>query len=104
MGVGEACGAVSGGVLAIGLRYGQEDPEEAHHLAREFVLGFQERNGAIRCNDLVGFDMGVASTGDDIGSVKDLLLYFARGGKKKCTGFVSGAVELLLEQVEEWEA
>lgn len=104
MGVGEACGAVSGGVLAIGLLYGGEDSEEALHLTREFVLGFQEINGAIRCNDLVGFDMGLASTGDDIRAVKDLMLYFAKGGKKKCTGFVTSAVDVLLSQLEEWEA
>jgi hypothetical protein len=52
----------------------------------------------------VGFDMGLASTAEGIGAVKDLLIYFAKGGKKKCTGFVTSAVEVLLTQLEEWEA
>lgn len=90
--------------MAIGLLYGGGDSEETLHLSREFVTAFQERNGATRCNDLVGFDMGLASTADDIGAVKDLLIYFAKGGKKKCTGFVTSAVEVLLTQLEEWEA
>ena len=98
------CGAVSGAVMAIGLMYGEGDSEETLHLTREFVNAFQERNGAMRCNDLVGFDMGLASTADGIGAVNELLIYFAKGGKKKCTGFVTSAVEVLLEQLEEWEA
>ena len=104
LGVGEVCGAVSGAIMAIGLRYGKGDSEEVLHLAREFVAGFQEKNGAVRCNDLVGFDMGLASTGEDIGAAKDLMLYFVKGGKKKCTGFVTSATELVLEQLEDWES
>jgi hypothetical protein len=90
--------------MAIGLLYGSEDSEEVLHLTREFVGRFLEMNGALRCNDLVGFDMGLASAGEDVGAVKDLMLYFAKGGKNKCTGFVTSATELVLEQMEEWEA
>ena len=104
LGTGEVCGAVSGAVMAIGLLYGEADAEETLHLTREFVEGFRKKNGGVRCNDLVGFDMGLASTGEDVMAVKDLMLYFAKGGKKKCTGFVTSATELLLEQLEEWEA
>ena len=104
VGVGEVCGAVSGAVMAIGLRYGDGDSEEVLHLTREFVERFKEQNGAVRCNDLVGFDMGLASTGEDVGAVKDLMLYFAKGGKKKCTGFVTSATVLVLEQLEDWES
>jgi C_GCAxxG_C_C family probable redox protein len=103
MGAGEACGAVSGGVMAISLLYGQDQPEAANQLAREFVRGFEDRNGAIRCIDLIGFDVASANTGEDIGSVKDLMLFFAKGGKRICNKAVSSSVELLLEQLEEWE-
>lgn len=89
--------------MAIGLLYGKDQPEAANHLAREFVRSFEEKNGAVRCIDLIGFDIALANTGDDIGSVKDLMLFFARGGKRICNKAVSSAVEMLLEQLEEWE-
>ena len=98
------CGAVSGGVLAIGLLYGQDQPEAANQLTREFVREFEEQNGAVRCIDLIGFNIGNATTGEDIRSVKDLMLFFARGGKKICNGAVSSAVEVLLEQLEDLES
>jgi C_GCAxxG_C_C family probable redox protein len=104
MGTGDVCGAVSGGVMAIGMLYGQDQPEAANHLTREFVRVFEERNGAVRCIDLIGFDITIANTGEDIGSVKDLMLFFAKGGKRICNKAVSSAVELLLEQLEEWKS
>jgi C_GCAxxG_C_C family probable redox protein len=102
--VGEVCGAASGGVLAIGLLYGEKQPELANQLSREFVRAFEEKNGAVRCIDLVGFNMGDASTGEDIGSVKDLMLFFARGGKRICDTAVSSAVEILLDLLEKRES
>lgn len=93
--MGEVCGAVSGAVLAIGLLYGQDQAEAAAHLSREFVRQFAEENGAVLCIDITGVDMS---------SVKELLLYFARGGKKTCDGVVRSALQVLLEQLNEWEA
>jgi hypothetical protein len=90
--------------MAIGLLYGEEEPEAALHLAREFTGRFRGVHGAVRCSDLVGFDMGRAGTAEDLSAVKDLLLYFAKGGKKTCTGFVGSATELVLEQLEDWES
>ena len=95
MGVGEVCGAVSGGVLAIGLFYGQDFAEAVSSKTEEFMRRFAELNGAVRCIDITGVDMS---------SVKGLLLYFAKGGKKTCNGVVSSAVQVLLEQFNDWEA
>jgi uncharacterized protein YrrD len=58
----------------------------------------------VRCVDLIGFDITSANAGEDISSVKDLMLFFAKGGKRICTKAVSSAVEGLLEQMEEWES
>lgn len=58
------CGAVSGALMAIGLRHGMEEPadlaakEKAYALAREFLARFQARHGAIACRDLLGCDIG----------------------------------------------
>ncbi|MBN1619931.1 C_GCAxxG_C_C family protein [candidate division WOR-3 bacterium] len=57
------CGAVMGGIMAIGLYRGQyslgqtEKREETYKLTREFIDKFVEMNGSIICKDLVKCDM-----------------------------------------------
>ena len=53
------CGAVSGGVAAIGLIYGRPSPpagskELAYEVCRDFVCQFQTAFGATVCRDLIG--------------------------------------------------
>jgi len=93
---------VGGGVLAIGLLYGQDYPDAVGLQTEEFVGQFTERVGAVRCIDIVGFDISSAMDGANVRAVLRLLWYFARGGKKKCNRAVSSAVQLLLEQWEDW--
>ena len=76
---GEVCGTVSGAVLSIGLLYGEEQPEAATRLTEQFMRRFAERNGAVRCIDIIGFNIGSASTEFEIGSAKDFLMFLARG-------------------------
>ena len=101
---GEVCGALSGGALAIGLLYGQEDEEVVNHLTEQFVHKFSEQNGAVRCSDIIGFNIGSIETKANLKSIKGLLTFGMRGGKKMCNGIVSSALEALLEELEEWEA
>ncbi len=60
----EICGAVSGGCMALGLRYGgydSADPQaKADHYRRvqEFVNAFREENHAILCRELLGLQEG----------------------------------------------
>jgi len=93
---------VGGGVLAIGLLYGQDYPDAVGLQTEEFVGQFTERVGAVRCIDIVGFDISSAMDGANVRAGLRLLCYFARGGKKKCNRAVSSAVQLLLEQWEDW--
>jgi C_GCAxxG_C_C family probable redox protein len=101
---GEVCGAVSGAALAIGLLYGEEQAEAATHLTEQFMRRFAERNGSVRCIDIIGFNIGSASTEFELGSAKDFLLFIAGGGKRVCNKVVRNAVEVLLEELNEWEA
>lgn len=101
---GEVCGAVSGAALAIGLLYGEEQPEAATHLTEVFIQRFTERNGAVRCIDIVGFNIGSVSNSSEIDDVKTLLLWLARGGKRVCKKVVGTAVEVVLEELNNWEA
>ncbi len=101
---GEVCGAVSGAVLAIGLLYGLDQPEAVTHLSEQYMRRFAERNGDVRCIDIIGFNIGSASTEFEIGSAKDFFLFLARGGKRVCNKVVRNAVEVLLEELNEWES
>lgn len=49
---GEICGAILGGVMAIGLKYG-DDKLECGRMTKEFVNRFREQNGAVTCRDLL---------------------------------------------------
>lgn len=57
---GVTCGALSGGLLALGLRYGTDRPEskeEIYRITREFIDQFRARHGAIACRALLGYDI-----------------------------------------------
>jgi C_GCAxxG_C_C family probable redox protein len=63
-GRGEVCGAVTGAVMAIGLKHGREEPSQsnrhAYALAREFCRRFEEESGHLYCRDLTGMDLSTA--------------------------------------------
>ena len=52
----EICGAVTGAVMVIGLRYG-DSKAECNKVTEEFVRLFRERNGSTICRDLMGCDI-----------------------------------------------
>jgi C_GCAxxG_C_C family probable redox protein len=101
---GEVCGALSGGALAIGLLYGEEQPEAATHLTEQFMSRFAEQHGAVRCIDIVGFNISSVSSSGEITDAKQLLLWLAKGGKRACNKVVSNAVRVLVEELNDWES
>ena len=62
---GEICGAVSGAVFVIGLKYGQgitenkEEKNECNRKTVEFINLFREKNKAVVCRDILGFDISI---------------------------------------------
>lgn len=60
---GETCGAVTGAVMAIGLKYGQSEPGhtedklKTYALVSEFAKRFAEAYGSLKCTDLIGYDL-----------------------------------------------
>ena len=58
---GSVCGAVVGGVMAIGLKLGRADTMEGMlqnlGVAREFRRRFEEEMGEIGCRELTGLDL-----------------------------------------------
>jgi C_GCAxxG_C_C family probable redox protein len=93
---GEVCGAVTGAVMIIGLKYGQTNVsdkrtrEKAYSLVKEFINEFEARNKSIICRKLLGFDMGTRGR-------KNLIKLFKE--KKRihsiCPKFVQDSVEII---------
>jgi C_GCAxxG_C_C family probable redox protein len=57
---GEVCGAVSGGLLVLGLARGAETPagkDEIYRLSQEFMRRFAAGRGSIICRELLGCDI-----------------------------------------------
>jgi C_GCAxxG_C_C family probable redox protein len=61
--MGDLYGAVTGAFMAIGLKYGRyraddfEARDKTYKLISEFVRLFRERNGSIKCNELLDTDV-----------------------------------------------
>lgn len=58
----EACGALTGGFMVIGLLTGSEEPdkprkEEVYKRIQELAAEFREQSGSINCRDLLGVDL-----------------------------------------------
>ncbi len=94
-GVGGKCGAVSGALLVIGLKYGfthPGDPAKTRIIIeknREFVEKFKAIHSEINCNKLINID---------VFSEKGSLEFAENNIKERvCTKFVKDAVEILNE-------
>lgn len=93
---GEICGALSGAVMALGLKFGSAEADSSakaetyrktHQLAEEFKL----RTGSMYCRDLLGFDLGTP---------QGQLQAKVPGSFKKCDDFVRIAAEILEEMFD----
>jgi C_GCAxxG_C_C family probable redox protein len=93
--VGELCGAVNGGVVVVGLKYGQTAPGDAGTKVncaaktQEVMDKFTAKNGKLRCSDLLGLDVNEPGAPEKIA---ELGL-----GQKICRNLVTSAVEILEE-------
>jgi C_GCAxxG_C_C family probable redox protein len=62
-GMGLTCGAVTGAVMVIGLKYAKTFPtddgakQKAYQLAKQFAARFKQRNESIICRELLGCDI-----------------------------------------------
>lgn len=98
---GEMCGAVSGALMVLGLKYGHfnaennEQKQKAYSLGQEFVRRFKEKNNSIVCRDLLGYDLSKADEFEIIAS-KGLF-------KTICPNMVRDAVNILEQMLCEYE-
>ena len=94
---GSICGALTGGIMAIGIRDGTNEPSvekrtRAYERAREFYKQFERQHGSVLCRELIGYDL--ANPEESAAARK------AKVSEKKCTLFIKTAVEALLKNSE----
>ncbi|KPU27707.1 C_GCAxxG_C_C family protein [Caloranaerobacter sp. TR13] len=92
---GETCGAVTGALMVIGLKYGPKDPEDklakekTYTLIEEFLKKFRLRNGSVICKELLECDISTEE-GMRIAEEKELFV-------TQCPKFVVDAIEIIEE-------
>ncbi|MDQ1354298.1 MAG: hypothetical protein QG657_4607 [Acidobacteriota bacterium] len=92
-GMASICGAVSGAIMVIGLKYGRTQPDDLdakqknRTLVKEFVKRYKDRYGTIECKELLGVDISTAE-GQAIAKEKGLF-------ESKCPKLIEDAVDIL---------
>lgn len=93
---GDTCGAVTGAIMALGLRHcgvpAEADPlakQRTYPPVQEFLARFRARHDSIVCRDLLGIDIGVP---EGLQSASEQGLF-----KSRCPLFVRTAAEILEE-------
>lgn len=90
---GNICGAVSGALMVIGLKYGKVQAsddaatEKTRALVRQFIHEFTARNGSINCTELLGYDL---SDREAFSAAKESGLFMT-----KCPSLVKDSADIL---------
>ena len=91
--MGKTCGAVTGALMVIGLKYGkvnladEESEQRTYTLVKEFIDRFTALYGSIECKELIGYDLS------DSGELR--LAWESGVFKNKCPGFVYDSARIL---------
>jgi len=93
---GDTCGAVSGSLMVLGLKYGpseQSDKEEIYEKANEFIERFEGINGNINCRKLISLDI---SQPEQLQAARESKVF-----KTICPKLVQSAARILVKLMEE---
>jgi len=91
---GSVCGVLTGGVMALGIRYGTNEPSvenrlKAYELAHKFYKQFERQHGSVLCRELIGYDL---SNPEELEKARKAKVF-----EEKCVNFVKKAVATLVE-------
>jgi C_GCAxxG_C_C family probable redox protein len=94
---GSVCGALTGGVMALGIKYGTNEPSlekrlKVYKLAQKFLKRFEKHHGSVMCRELIGYDLSVP---EELEKARRARIF-----EEKCVNFVKEAVETLIELTE----
>ena len=97
--LGDTCGAVTGGMMALGLMFPRlvaddaEAKEKNYRLVHEFVEEFNRRFENTACRDLLGFEPGSPEAAERFANEPEL--------GKRCSGFVREAAEIIEQLISD---
>ena len=87
---GEVCGAVTGALMIIGLKYGSADAggskAKTYNIAEQFIKEFRARHNTIICRELLGFEIGLKK---DLDPAERMII------SERCPGYVKAAADIL---------
>lgn len=92
---GGTCGAVSGALMVIGLRYGSTDAKDfkarnnVYAIAEKFMKEFEARNTTVNCRELIGFDISQPFTPERTKIISET-----------CPNFIRDAVDIVEELIK----
>ena len=94
---GSVCGALTGGVMALGIKYGTNEHSlekrlKAYELAQKFYKRFEKQHGSVLCRELIRYDLSVP---EELEKARKARIF-----EEKCVNFVRKAVETLIELTE----
>ncbi|MDO5123802.1 MAG: C-GCAxxG-C-C family protein [Eubacteriales bacterium] len=98
---GEICGAVSGALMVLGLKYGHyladdnAQKSRAYAIAVDFTKRFREVNGSIVCRDLLGYDLTVP---EEMACIREKGLF-----GDVCPKMIKSATDILMEVIADYE-
>ncbi|MEM3013774.1 MAG: C-GCAxxG-C-C family protein [Candidatus Bathyarchaeia archaeon] len=95
---GSVCGALIGSIMALGAKFGINEPSaekrlKTYEVSRRFFEEFKKRNGSVLCRELIGYNLSDSVEYEK--AVKDSVFH------KKCVEYVKTAIMILLEITEE---
>lgn len=98
---GELCGAVSGALMVLGLKYGHyhqgndEEKAKAYAIAVEFNNRFCEKNGSVVCKDLLQYDL---TKEEDMAVIQEKDLFHT-----VCPRIIADATEIVEQMLDEYK-
>jgi len=88
------CGAVTGGIMALGILYGRDNPEQNYDTVyakvQKFLLAFEKENMSVNCFEL---------TGCDLSKEEGRKAFSEKGMVEKCRQFTGRAASLVAELI-----
>jgi len=87
------CGAITGALMALGLKYGGGNPleERVTKVATQFLEEFTAINGSLLCSELIDVDFTTK---------EELMKAYESGAFNKCMKYVDDAARLLDKYIE----
>lgn len=89
---GEVCGACTGALMALGLKYG-ESKEKSNETCKKFLDAFKKENGSYICNELLNCDI---TTQEGVNFAVENKLF-----KEFCPKMVESAAKITKEMISD---